>query len=315
MRGVILDAGSLGADIDLAPITSLLDEWSVYGATRPGETAGRIKDATVALSNKIPLGAANLSGSQVRYISVMATGANNIDLGYAQANGIQVSNAVGYATPSVVQHTVALMLSLATSLPRYIQSVRQGDWARSDVFCLLDYPIVELAGKTLGIVGFGELGGNVAKAASGLGMDVIVSARRGQRTGGNRVAFEELLAAADVVSLHCPLTGETAGMINAETLALMKPPAFLINTARGGLVDSAALVQALKEGTIAGAAIDVLDIEPARPDEALLAETLPNLIVTPHNAWAAIESRKRLVLQMKENIEGYLRGEPPRLLN
>lgn len=314
MRGVILDANSLGPGTDLTPITSLPGGWSVYGSTRPDETAGRIRDATLVLSNKIQLGPDNLPGSKVRYISVMATGTDNIDFACTRANNIQVSNAVAYATPSVVQHTIALMLSLATSLPRYIHSARQGRWHQSDVFCLLDYPIVELAGKTLGIVGFGELGRSVAKAAKGLGLKVIVSARRGQAASGNRVAFETLLTTADVISLHCPLTAETAKMVNAQALAAMKTSAFLINTARGGLVDSLALIDALRQRSIAGAAIDVLEVEPPGADELLLEAALPNLIVTPHNAWGAIESRRRLIAQMKENVEGFLTGEPPRLV-
>ncbi len=315
MKGVILDANSLGKDIDLTPVTDLLDEWQVHGATRPAEIANRVKDATVVLSNKIPLGADNLPGSAVEFISVMATGTNNIDFDYMRANNIGVSNAVAYATPSVVQHTISLMLSLATNLPRYIHAVREGAWQRSDVFCLLDYPIMELSGKRLGIIGHGELGSNVANAARGLGMEIAVSARPGAKADEGRIIFEELLATSDVISLHCPLTDDNAGLINQETLGLMKPGALLINTARGGLVNSEDLIEALKQGTIAGAAVDVLDREPASDDEVLLAETLPNLIVTPHNAWGAIESRQRLVIQMKENIEGFLRGEPPRRLN
>ena len=344
MKGVILDAGSLGEATDLTPITNLLDSWDIHAATQPEDVTQRIRDASVVLSNKVPVSASNLAGSQVRYISVMATGTNNIDMDYARANNIAVSNAVAYATPSVVQHTLSLMLNLATSMPGYIKRVKQGDWQESDVFCLVEQPIVELAGKTLGIVGYGELGSSVARAAQALGMEVIVSARpkpvekglvdksldennvasaakredakreEAKQKKVKRVKFEEMLKAADLVSLHCPLTDDNQGMINEKTLALMKPTAFLINTARGGLVSSPALLDALRQGVIAGAAVDVLTREPPGQDEPLLSENLPNLIVTPHNAWASVESRQRLVNQMKENIEGFLKGKIPRLL-
>lgn len=314
MLGVILDANSLGEGTDLTPLTSLLDDWQIHGATRQADIAQRIKPATVVLSNKVPLTGCHLAGSQVRYISVMATGTNNVDIAYAQAQGIAVSNAVAYATPSVVQHTLALMLALATSLPRYLDDVRAGAWQGSDVFCLVQHPITELAGKTLGIVGYGELGSHLASAAACLGMKVLISARPGEAGTSERTAFAELMQTADVVSLHCPLTDATAGMINAASLKLMKPTAFLINTARGGLVDSAALIAALRAGTLAGAAVDVLDTEPPSADEPLLQAGLPNLLVSPHNAWASHESRWRLVQQMRENIQGFLNGSPPRLV-
>ncbi len=314
MIGVILDADSLGQDIDLTPITSLMDEWHVHGSTLPDETAERIKDASVVLSNKIALNAENMSNaSSLGYISVMATGTNNVDFDYCSKHNIQVSNAVAYATPSVVQHTISLILALATNLPAYLNDVRAGAWQKSNVFCLLDHPISEIAGKTLGIFGHGELGGNVAKAAEGLGMNVLLSERPGADLRDGRTGFEELLRTADYLTLHCPLTPETEHLINEETLALMKPSGFLINTARGGLVDSKALLEALEQKQLAGAAVDVLDVEPAREDEPLI-NAHPNLLVTPHNAWGAIESRQRLVQQMRENIEGFLKGSPPRIV-
>lgn len=314
MKGVILDAASLGNDIDLGPITSLLDSWDVYPSTRPAETAERVRGKTVVLSNKILLDEKTLAATDtLRYVSVMATGTNNVDLAAASNLNIQVSNAVGYATPSVVQHTISLLLALARSLPAYLQDVRDGRWQESPVFCLLDHPMQEISGKQLGIVGYGELGRGVARAAEALGMKIAISERPGQTVRENRMPFAEVLSTSDFLSLHCPLTDATAGLIGAAELAQMKKTAYLINTARGGLVDSDALINALRTGEIAGAAIDVLDQEPARPDEPLITN-LSNLLVTPHNAWGAIESRQRLVMQMRENIEGFISGNPPRLV-
>ena len=315
MKGVILDADSLGQDIDLSPITDLLDEWQVHPAVAPADTAAAIRDATVILSNKIRLDASNLSETgSPRFISVMATGTNNVDLAYTRRRGIDVSNAVAYATPSVVQHTLSLILALSNNLPAYLNDVRSGRWQASKVFCRLDHPIREVAGKTLAIIGYGELGSGVARAAEALGLTIMISERPGATVRQGRVSFETALAEADYLSLHCPLTDDNRHLINSATLQQMKPGAFLINTARGGLIHSEDLIDALKTGVIAGAAIDVLDREPAATDDPLLAP-LPNLLLTPHNAWGAIEARRRLVLQMKENILGFLAGNPPRLVN
>ncbi len=311
MLGVILDADSLGKDIDLSPITGLLDDWHVYGSTLPEETRARIAGAHMVLSNKIRLDEANLRGSSVRFISVMATGTNNVDLEYASNHQITVSNAVGYATPSVAQHSISLILALSINLPAYLKDVSDGAWQKSNVFCMLQHPIQEVAGKKLGIIGYGELGRAVASAATGLGLELLISERPGQRARQGRLTFEEVISNADYLSLHCPLTESNRHMINAQVLAAMKPSAFLINTARGALVDSQALIDALKAGQIAGAALDVLDTEPATADEPLIND-IDNLLVTPHNAWGAIESRNRLVMQMKENIEAFLIDQPTR---
>lgn len=314
MIGVILDADSLGKDVDLSPVTDLLDEWQVHAATSAETVADRIRNATVVLSNKVALDKSNMqSAERLQFISIMATGTNNIDLANTTARKIQVSNAVAYATPSVVQHTVSLILTLSTNLHRYLADVRQGEWQRSNVFCLLDHPIQEIAGKQLGIIGYGELGAAVATAAAALGMKVAISEHPGKTLRPGRISFEETLQTSDYISLHCPLDEKTKHLMNVSTLKQMKPSAFLINTARGGLVDSPALLRALQDGTIAGAAVDVLDIEPPTADE-LLINAATNLLVTPHNAWGAVESRARLIQQMKENIEGFLAGAPPRLV-
>ena len=314
MLGVILDADSLGKEIDLSRITELLDEWRIYGSSAPEETASRIADADVVLSNKIRLDATNLIGSKVSFISVMATGTNNIDLEYTSKQGVTVSNAVAYATPSVVQHTISLILALSTSLPTYLKDVREGAWQKSNVFCLLQHPIQEISGKYLGIVGYGELGRAVASAATALGLKILISDRPESSPRTGRLAFDEVVHKSDYLSLHCPLTQTNQHMINFNVLSAMKRSAFLINTARGGLVDSEALIAALNSGDIAGAALDVLDVEPAMTDEPLITD-IDNLLVTPHNAWGAIESRHRLIEQMRENIEGFLANSLRRQVN
>ena len=318
MKGVILDANSLGhGEVDLSPVTDLLDSWQIYGSSTLSETRSRITDASVVLSNKITLNEENITPAvKLRLISVMATGTNNVDLVATKKAGIIVSNAVAYATPSVVQHTISLMLALATNLPAYIRDVKQGAWQKAPAFCLLNHPISELCGKTLGIVGYGELGSGVAKVATAMGMKILISARPGSEAADqDRMAFDTLLGEVDYLSLHCPLTPETENLMDLASLRKMKTSAFLINTARGGLVNSKDLLQALDANLIAGAAVDVLDSEPPAEDELLTNANQDNLIVTPHNAWGAIESRQRLVQQMAENIKAHLTGKPLRVVN
>ena len=314
MLGVFLDADSLGKDVDLTPVTQLLDDWQVYSFTTPAQVAERIKAATVVLTNKTVMDEASiLSAPALKFVSVMATGTNNIDFLATASRGIMVSNAIAYGTPSVVQHTLALILNLSTSFYQYQASVRNGDWQVSDVFCLLDHPIREIAGKQLGILGYGELGKAVGTAAEALGMKVVASEHAGAEPRKGRTKFEEVLRTSNYISLHCPLNDATSRIINTDTLALMKQDAFLINTARGGLVDPVALVSSLQAGNIAGAAIDVLEKEPPDLDDSLL-KGIPNLIITPHNAWGAIESRIRLMQQTRENVEAFLNGTPVRLV-
>ena len=316
MKGVILDADSLGkGEVDLSPVTELLDEWQVYGTSTPAETIERIREATVVLSNKIVLDEEKFSiAGKLRLICVMATGTNNVDLDAAKRADITVSNAVAYATPSVVQHTISLMLALSTNLPAYIDDVKSGAWQKAPAFCLLDHPISELNGKILGIVGFGELGSGVAAVARALGMKVLISGRPGRTNAKGRLAFDDLIGEVDYLSLHCPLTSETENLVNLATLKKMKTSAFLINTARGGLVNAADLLQALESNIIAGAAVDVLNIEPPPIDDLLTNTNQNKLIVTPHNAWGAIESRQRLVQQMADNINGFVTGKPIRVV-
>ena len=317
MRGTILDKNSLG-DADLTPLTSLLEGWEIHGSTLEDQTEERIRRCEVVLTNKVVLDQAVIAASpSLRFIGIMATGTNNVDLEAARERGIVVCNARGYATNSVAQHTIGLMLNLATQQHRYIADTGANRWQESDVFCRLDYPIIELAGKTLGIIGLGELGSAVARLGQAFGMTVLAlhSGGKARVPRVRRVVIDDLLRTADFLSLHCPLTEANTGLVDKSFLAKMKPSAFLINTARGGLIQTKTLLDALDQGLIRGAAIDVLTKEPATPDEPLLAEPRPNLIVTPHNAWGASESRTQLIDQLCENIEAWQAGSPIRRVN
>jgi glycerate dehydrogenase len=317
MKGVILDADSLG-DADLSPITSLLDHWAVYSNTSEMDIDKRVEAADVVLTNKINLSAKTIKNAKnLSYISILATGTNNVDLIAARDKAIAVSNSQGYSTASVVQHTLSLILNLVTQMPRYLSDVKTGLWQQSNVFTRLDHPISELDGKVLGIIGYGELGSNVARIAEAFGMRVLIAKRDATVFDTSRCSFEDLLPQVDVLSLHCPLTDANEHMINQDSLKLMKPTAFVINTARGKLVNSLDLISALEQGIIAGAGIDVLDSEPPQQDEVLTsaAARLDNLFVTPHNAWGARESRIRLIQQTRENILGYISGNMIRVVN
>lgn len=313
MRGVILDADTQG-DASLEPIMAVLDDWQVYGFSEPHQVADRIREADIVLTNKAIVPAAALTeANHLKFIGIMATGTNIVDLDAAKQSGIIVSNTRGYSTASVAQHTMTLMLNLATRLPSYLGDVTAGKWQQSQVFSLLDHPIIELDGKTLGIIGHGDLGSAVGRIATAFGMRVLVSARPGQlKPKPGQTAFNQLLGEVDFLTLHCPLTAENRAMLNRETLALMSPNAYIVNTARGGLIDPLALIEAIENKTIAGAALDVLAIEPPLPGDPLIeaASRLPNLFISPHSAWGATESRQRLILQVADNIGHFLAGTP-----
>lgn len=302
--GVFLDLASIDrGDLDLTRLTAACATWELHAATSPGQVLERIAAAEVAVVNKVVLDAEALRAApHLRLVCVAATGTNNVDLAAAARLGIAVRNVTGYATPSVVQHCLARILSHFTRLPEYRASVAAGDWSRSAHFCLLDHPIDEIAGKTLGIVGFGELGQAVARAAQCLGMEVLVAARTGGDERPGRVPLADLLGRVDVLSLHCPLTPETRGLIGVAELRRMRPDALLINTARGGIVDEPALAQALRQGWIGAAALDVLSAEPPPPDHPLLAADIPGLSLTPHVAWASRGARQRLLDGVARNI-------------
>lgn len=317
MRGVFLDQDSLGGgDLDFSVLERVLPDLHYYPATAPDQVAARITEATVVISNKVRLDAATLQDApHLKLIVVAATGVNNVDLAAAAARGITVCNCRGYATPAVVQHVFALLLALVTRWPDYQQAVRAGRWQRASHFCLLDFPIRELAGMALGIVGYGELGQGVARVAEAFGMRVLIAQRPGSlETLAGRLPLPVLLPQIDVLSLHCPLTPETQGLIGAWELALLPRDAFLINTARGGLIDEALLADALRQGALGGAGVDVLSLEPPVDGNPLLAPDIPNLIVTPHSAWGSYAARQRLLEQVAENIAAWQAGTPLRLV-
>lgn len=314
MRAVFLDVESLDQhDLDLRLLTATFDELILYPATSTDQVLQRVQDAQVIITNKVQISAQIMQQCpQLKLILISATGTNNVDLVQAKAQGIVVCNCQGYGTSAVAQHTLALMLALATSLLKYDHAVKQGVWNSSKQFCLLDFPIVELAGKTLGIVGYGELGQAVAKLAQAFDMRVLIATLpdRPQREG--RLPLAELLPQVDFLTLHCPLTDSTRNLISTDEFEQMKASAFLINCARGGIVDEVALAQALREGYIAGAATDVLTVEPPKDGNVLLAEDIPNLIITPHSAWGSVDARQRIVQQMVENVKAYQQGQPIR---
>jgi glycerate dehydrogenase len=293
----------------------------VHQVTNPAETIERIADHPIAVTNKVAFDKAVLNSaeaSDIKLIAVAATGTDIIDKAEAAKRGAKVCNVPGYATQSVAQFTMALILELATRAAKYGNAVKAGEWQKSPVFSLLDFPNMELAGKKLGIIGFGNIGQAVAQMARGFGMEILIAARPGSAGSipKDRLSVSELLQQADIVSLHCPLTPDTKYSINQRTLSLMKPTAFLINTARGALIDEAALIDALRNKKIAAAALDVISHEPPPTDPPIVqaAAELDNLLVTPHTAWSAREARRRLLEEVKENIAAFLRGEPRTLV-
>jgi len=312
MKSVFLDFATLSNnDVDTTRLDHALPGLQYYPVSDVHEIAGRIRDAEIVLTNKIVLNRALLEGADaLKLIVLAATGTNNVDLEVARERGVAVYNIRGYCTSSVVQHVFALILSLTRHLRSYHELLEKSAWSASPQFCMLDYPIRELDGKTLGIIGFGELGQAVARAATAFGMRVKVARRPGAVTEQDgRLSIEDLLGRSDIVSLHCPLTPQTRGLIGQAELELMKEDALLINTARGALVDEEALALALRAGRLGGAGIDVLSEEPPAQGNPLLTGRIPNLIVTPHVAWAAREARQRALDAMLENIAAFLRGD------
>lgn len=314
---VFLDFATLGPSVDTRALESIVDV-RYHDVSARDEVAARLGDCRIAIVNKSAVDAAAIRAAQsLELIALTGTGSDNVALAEAKRRGVAVANTRGYGSRAVAQHVFALILALTQQLAGYSASVRGGAWQRSTMFTMFDFPLRELAGRTLGIVGSGTIGQTVARIASGFEMQVVFAARPGtprDRVAPDRMHLDELLARADVLTLHCPLTDATRHLIGAPQLARMKRDALLINTARGGLVDSAALAAALRAGTIGGAGIDVLAEEPPPADEPLLARDVPNLIVTPHVAWAAQEARQRALDQVTENIAAYLRGEALRRL-
>lgn len=311
MKAVFLDYETLSRDdIDVTAISRAGVELELFGVTLAEQLPERIADADIAIINKLRLGPEQLDAApRLRLVCLAATGTNNVDLEAAQERGIGVCNIVAYCTQSVVQHVFAAILNLTHRLNDYQALLQSGAWKDSPQFCMLDYPIRELSGLTIGIVGLGELGGAVATVARAFGMRVVVANRPGAGSlAMGRLPLDDLLRESDIVSLHCPLTEQTEGLIGSRELSLMKNDALLINTARGALIDSQALAEALREGKIGGAGIDVLAEEPPVSGDALLDPDIPNLVVTPHIAWAAREARQRAVDQIAENIASFMEG-------
>ncbi|MDU9040353.1 2-hydroxyacid dehydrogenase [Pseudomonas corrugata] len=317
VRAVFLDHPSLDlGDLDLEALRNCFSTLHLFARTTPDQVIERLKGATVAITNKVVIDAAAMAASpELKLILISATGTNNVDLTAARHHGITVCNCQGYGTPSVAQHTIMLLLNLATRLADYQKAVGDGRWQEASQFCLLDYPIVELQGKTLGLLGHGELGSAVGRLAEAFGMRVLLGQIPGRPARPDRLPLDQLLSQVDALTLHCPLNEHTRHFIGARELATLKPGAFVINTARGGLIDEQALADALRNGHLGGAATDVLSVEPPTQGNPLLASDIPRLIITPHNAWGSREARQRIVGQLTENAQGFFRGTARRVVS
>lgn len=311
MKAVFLDYGTMGSGLSVEPLRDAVSELVIHDVTSDEQVARRICDADAVLTNKIQLTPALLdSAPKLRFIGLTATGTDNIDLVAARKHGIAVANIRGYCTESVTEHVFGVLLMLAHSLPAYRQSVRNGEWQESLDPFLLNHPVRELSAMTLGIVGYGELGRGVASIGRAFGMNVLVSARPGATTvPEDRLSFDDLIAQSDVISLHCPLNDLTRKLFGADQFRRMRKSAILINTARGGLIDSAALADALRNGQIAAAAVDVLPQEPPVDGDPLLDYEGDNLIVTPHVAWATNEARQNAIDELAANIQAFVAGQ------
>lgn len=310
---VFLDRSTLEANVRRP---SFEHEWAEYETSTEDEALGRLKDATIAITNKVPLKPATLERlPNLRMIAVAATGTDNVDVAYCRNRGIAVANIRNYAVHAVPEHVFALILALRRNLIAYREDVRKGLWQQSAQFCLFTHPMRDIHGSTLGVVGGGVLGRATAKLGEALGMKVLFADHKGGETvRPGYTAFETVLKESDVVSLHCPLTDSTRNLIGTAELMMMRPTAILINTARGGLVDEAALEYALTRGIIAGAGFDVLTVEPPRDGNRLLDINLPNFILTPHVAWASREAMQTLADQLIDNIEAFVSGKPSNLV-
>jgi glycerate dehydrogenase len=318
MKIVVLDGYTLAADGNSWAALEPLGEVEVHDRSAPDEVWARSQGAAVLITNKAPVPADVIERSpELRFIAVSASGFDCVEVAAARRRGVPVSNVPEYGTDSVAQFTFALLLELCHHAGRHADAVRAGEWARSPDFCFWRTPLVELAGKTMGVVGFGRIGRRVGALAHAFGMAVLAHGRSRPASPDYRpfawAELDELFARADVISLHCPLTAETAGLVNRRRLGLVKPGAFLLNTARGGLVVEEDLAEALNGGRLAGAAVDVVSREPVRPDNPLLGAR--NCLVTPHIAWATREARRRLLDATVANVASFLAGRPTNVVN
>jgi glycerate dehydrogenase len=321
MNIVVLDGYTLNpGDLDWTSLQAL-GPCEIYPRTMPEQIIERARDAEIVLTNKVVLGEAELQAlPKLRYVGVLATGTNVVDLEAAARRQIVVTNVPAYSTMSVAQMVFSLVLELVQQVGHHNRRVHDGAWSASADFCFRDTPLVELDGLTLGIVGFGNIGQAVARIGESFGMKVLVHVRRSHRFkelqqggGPSDVELDNLFAQSDVISLHCPLTEQTHHLVDARRLALMKPGAILINTARGPLLDEAAVAKALQDGHLGGLGVDVLSSEPPSADNPLL--TAPNCVITPHIAWATLAARQRLLATVVANVAAFQAGTPLNVVN
>lgn len=319
-KAVILESEAVSpGDLSWAPVTDLCDT-VLYGNTTEAEKWDRIGDAEIVLTNKVVIDEAVFERFPgIRYVGVCATGYNVVDLEAAARRGIPVTNVPAYGTDSVAQHAFGLLLDLASKITMHNASVKAGDWSRVETFCYWKAPIIEISGKTLGIYGFGSIGRTVAKIAESFGMKILVYTAHPEKYtdyANEQLCFtdeETLFRTSDMITLHCPQTEQTTELIRRENIEKMKDGVILINVARGGLVNEQDLIDALKSGKIGGAGLDVIGKEPMRPDHPLLQA--PNLLITPHIAWASLEARARLIDIVAANLKGWMDGAPQNVVN
>jgi glycerate dehydrogenase len=292
-------------------------EWIEYGETFPEQVVERLRGATIVISNKLSLREAELSEARgLKLIAIAATGSDCVDLDYCRTRGIAVGNVRGYAANAVPEHVLMLILALRRNLLAYRDDVQHGKWQLSKQFCLLTHELRDIKGSTLGIIGFGSIGRSMARLGEALDMRVLIAEHKSAEiVRDGRTGFAEVLRHSDIVTLHCPLTEATRNLFGRAEFEMMKRDALLINTARGKLIEDTALIEALQEGLIAGAGLDALREEPPRDGNPLLDLNLPNLIITPHVAWASNEAMQALADQVIDNIEGFVAGRPRNLLN
>lgn len=291
-------------------------EWIEYAESFPTQVVDRVRSASIIISNKLSLGEPQLAAAPaVKLIAIAATGSDCVDLEYCRRRRITVCNVRGYAANSVPEHVLMIILALRRNLLAYRRDVQEGKWQQSKQFCLLTQPLHDIRASTIGIVGYGSIGKSVARLAESVGMNVLISEHKDAReVRSGRTAFSQVLQESDIITLHCPLTDKTRDMFGRADFAMMKRSALLINTARGALIQDDALIDALRTGLIAGAAVDCLREEPPVKDSPLLNLNLPNFIVTPHVAWASDEAVQALADQVIDNIEAFVAGQPHNVL-
>jgi glycerate dehydrogenase len=317
MKIVLLDAHTANpGDLSWAPLEAIAP-CEIHPRTPVAETIARCADAEVVITNKAPLTREIIEAlPRLRYIGVTATGFNIVDTAAARERGIVVTNVPGYSTPAVAQLVFALLLELTNNVGHHARTVRDGRWTACPDFCYWDHPLIELSGRTLGIVGYGDIGSAVARIALAFGMKVLAGKREWKNPppdGVTPAGMDEIFSQSDAITLHCPLTDATRHLVCDRTLALMKPDAFLINTGRGPLVDEAALARALNDGRIAGAGLDVLSVEPPKDGSPLFSAR--NCLITPHIGWASREARVRLIQLVASNLQAFLNGSPVNVVN